>query len=126
MRVLRSLLWIDCGAGLLDGALTLAFSGWLSRLYALPVDLLIVMGVANVMYGTFSFSLARRGFRPRALIVLLVVANALWAGLCGLTAIVVAANASKFGLAHLLVESLLVGGLARLEWRNRELLLVAA
>ncbi|MBK7600251.1 MAG: hypothetical protein IPJ07_17720 [Acidobacteria bacterium] len=126
MRVFRSLLWIDCSAGLLNGALTLAFSGWLSRLYALPVDLLIVMGVANVAYGTFSFSLARRGVRPRALIVLLVVANALWAVLCGLTAIIVASNASRFGVAQLLVEGSLVGGLAALEWRNRELLLVAA
>lgn len=126
MRVFRSLLWIDCSAGLLNGVLTLAFSGWLSRLYALPVDLLIVMGVANVAYGTFSFSLARRGVRPRALIVLLVVANALWAVLCGLTAIIVASNASRFGVAQLLVEGSLVGGLAALEWRNRELLLVAA
>ena len=126
MRVLRSLLWIDCTAGLLNGALTLVFSGWLSALYALPVDLLIFMGVANVAYGTFSFSLARQGVRPRALVVLLVAANALWAVLCGLTAIVVASHASPFGVAHLLIEGSLVGGLAALEWRHRELLLVAA
>ena len=126
MRVLKSLLWIDCTAGLLNGALTLSFSGWLSRLYALPIDLLIVMGVANLAYGTFSFSLARRAVRPRALIVVLVVANGLWAGLCGLAAILFASSASKLGVAQLLVEGSLVGGLAALEWRNRELLLVAA
>ncbi|MBC7842442.1 MAG: hypothetical protein H7099_09015 [Gemmatimonadaceae bacterium] len=103
----------------------LAFSGWLSRLYALPVDLLVVMGVANVVYGTFSFALARRRVRPRALIVCLVMANALWAGSCALAAIMVAATASTFGLTHLLAESVLVGGLAGLEWRNREFLLVA-
>ncbi len=125
MRVLRSVLWIDCSAGLLNGAFTLAFSGWLSRLYALPVDLLIGMGVVNVGYGTFSFSLARRSVRPRALIGLLVAANALWAGLCMLTAIIVASNASKIGVAQLLLEGALVGGLAALEWRNRELLLIA-
>ncbi|MBK9708652.1 MAG: hypothetical protein IPO77_17100 [Acidobacteria bacterium] len=54
------------------------------------------------------------------------MANALWAVLCGLTAIIVASNASRFGVAQLLVEGSLVGGLAALEWRNRELLLVAA
>ncbi len=125
MRVLRSLLWIDCTAGLLNGAVTLAFAGWLSRLYALPLELLIVMGIANRSYGSFSLSLARRGIRPRALITLLVAANTVWAGLCGLTAIIFASQASTFGVAQLLVEGSLVGGLAALAWRYRELLLVA-
>ena len=126
MRVLPSLLWIDCTAGLLGGTLTLSLARWLSPLYALPVGLLVVMGVANLAYSAFSFSLARRRFRPRTLLALLVIANASWAGLCGLTAIVVAADATTFGLAHLILEGLFVVGLAGLEWRNREALLVAA
>jgi hypothetical protein len=125
VRVLRSLLWIDCSAGLLNGAITLVFARWLSQLYAVPVALLLIMGVANVVYGTYSFSLARRAVRPRALIVLLISANALWAGLCLVAAFIVASTASKLGVAQLLVEGTLVGGLAALEWRNRERLLVA-
>jgi hypothetical protein len=123
--LLRKLLWVDCGAALLAGAAVLSLSGWLSQLYALPQGLLVGMGVANLGYGTFSFSLARRARRPRPLIVLLVVANATWAVLCGLAAVLLAGTASAFGLAHLIGEGLFVGGLAGLEWRRRERLLVA-
>lgn len=122
----RQLLWIDCSAGLTVGILVLSLSGWLSRLYALPVSLLLGMGLANVAYGAFSYSLARRPVRPRALLVLLVAANASWAVFCAITALIVAPYASPVGLATLLFESLFVGGLAALEWRNREALLLAA
>jgi hypothetical protein len=116
---------VDCVAGLLVGVATLSLSAWLSRLYALPYALLIVMGVANLVYGAFSFSLARRDSRPRSLFVLLVMANGLWALLCGLAAVYFAGQASVYGLAHLLGEGLFVGGLAAWEWRQRERLLVA-
>lgn len=115
--MLRKLLWVDCCAAFLAGVAVLSLSGWLSHLYALPQGLLVGMGVANLGYGAFSFSLARRARRPRFLIVLLVVANATWAGLCGLAAVLLAATASAFGLAHLVGEGLFVGGLARLEWK---------
>jgi hypothetical protein len=121
----RKLLWVDCGAALLAGAAVLSLSGWLSRLYALPHELLVGMGAVNLAYGAFSFSLARRARRPRALIVLLVVANAVWAGLCGLAAVSLAGTASAFGLAHFVAEGLFVGGLAGLEWHQRERLLHA-
>lgn len=123
MRMVRSLLWIDCGAGLLAGALVVLCSAWLSRLYALPVALLLAIGIANLAYGAFSFSLARRAARPPALLALLVIANASWAVACGVMAVAVAPYASGWGLAHLLVEGLFVGGLAALEWRYRRFLL---
>ena len=126
MSLLRNLLWFDCGAALLAGFLMLSLSAWLSDLYALPHGLLIGIGVANLCYGAFSFSLARRARRPRSLIVLLVVANATWAVLCVLAAVLLAGTASAFGLAQLVGEGLFVGGLATLEWTQRERLLVAA
>jgi hypothetical protein len=126
MRLLRNLLWIDSGAALLAGVVVLALSGWLSELYALPRPLLLVMGAVNLAYGTYSGSLARRARRPYRLIVLLVAANATWAVLCGLAAVSLADTASMFGLAHLVGEGLFVGGLAALEWRERERLLFAA
>ena len=124
--MVRSLLWVDCSAGILAGAVVLSFSGWLSQLYALPVSLLVAMGIANVAYGTFSLSLALRTFRPRAQIEFLALANASWAALCGFTAVVVAERASRWGLAHLIVECALVGGLAGLEWRHRERLVLSS
>jgi hypothetical protein len=123
---MRDLLWVDCGAALLAGVAVLLLSSWLSQLYAMPRELLVGMGVANLAYGTYSLSLARRARRPRSLLVLLVVANATWAALCGLAAVRLAGTASAFGLAHLVGEGLFVGGLAALEWRRRERLLTAA
>ena len=115
-----ALLWVDCTAGIFAGVLVLAGSSWLSEFYALPRPLLAATGAANVAYGLFSFSLARRAARPRSLIVLLVVANALWAVFCVIVAAHFAATASLFGLAHLIGEAIVVGGLAVLEWRHRE------
>jgi hypothetical protein len=126
VRLLRHLLWIDCGAAALAGLAVLFLSGWLSRLYAVPRGLLVGMGVANLAYGAFSCSLARRARRPRPLLVLLVVANAAWAALCLVAAVRLAGTASAFGLAHLVGEGLFVGALAGLEWSQRARLLRAA
>ncbi len=124
-RLSTSLLWIDCTGGLIAGILMLSFSEWLSALHVLPIGLIVTMGVANVVYGTFSFSLARRALRPPKLLLLLVVANSLWAVLCAVTAVVVAADASIFGISHLALESVYVGGLGALQWRYRNSLFTA-
>jgi hypothetical protein len=121
--LLRNLLWVDCGAALLAGLAVLLLSGWLSQLYVLPRELLVAVGVVNLMYGTYSFSLARRSRRRRSLLVLLIVANATWAVLCALAAIVLSGRASAFGLAHFIGEGVFVGGLAVLEWSQRERLI---
>ena len=126
MSVLRHLLRIDCGAGLVAGSAMLSLSGWLAALYALPRELLVGMGMANLAYAAFSGSLARRARRPTSLIAALVAANATWAVLCLLAAVRLAGTASAFGLAHLVGEGLFVGALAALEWSQRERLRVAA
>lgn len=126
MNRYKSLLWIDCTGGLTVGAFVLAFANWLSTLYALPLTLVYVMGAANLAYGTFSLSLARRAVRPRSLLLLLVAANLTWAVLCGVAAAVFAAEASAFGLAQLLLEGVFVGGLGLLEWKHLDDLLTAA
>ncbi len=124
--IARRLLWVDCGAGLLVGALVLALSEWLARWYDLPQPLVIGNGVTNIAYAAFSFSLARRARRPPSLLVLLVVANATWAALCVIAAILMADQASLLGMTHLLAEGVFVGGLAAVEWSYRGQLLVRA
>jgi len=122
MRFPNSLLWIDSRAGLLVGATVLAFStGW-SRLYGLPHALVVTMGIANVVYGMYSFLLARRAERPRTALLLLIGANATWAVMCFALALHFAASASALGTGVLLFEGVFVGGLAALEWRHRETL----
>jgi hypothetical protein len=122
----RKLLWVDCTAAALAGAAVLAFSGWLSRLYALPRDLLLLIGAVNLLYGCYSFSLALRPRRPKPLLNVLVFANLAWAAVCLVLAAVFWQPATPFGLAQLIGEAVFVGGLAGLEWRNRDQLLTAA
>jgi len=117
--ILRRLLWIDCTAGAVAAAAMFVLSSWLSRLYGLPRGVLLFMGAANLLYASYSFSLARRAARPMYLIKLLVYANATWVLVCFGLAMRFREQATGFGLAHLVGEALFVGGLAALEWNQR-------
>ena len=126
MNIRRNLLWIDGLGAALAGVLTLALMGWLSELYDLPRNLLLLIGVVNLLYGSFSLPLARRRQRPLVLIQLLAVANLAWAlFFCFRWAYVYSDTASLFGLAHFVGEGIWVGGLGVLEWRWRESLQTA-
>jgi hypothetical protein len=113
-------LWIDCAGGLIVGLAVLLLNTFLSDLYALPGVVVVIMGVANLAYGCYSLSLACRAERPRSLLVALVVANATWAAVCLIAATWFAGTATVFGLAHLVGEGVWVGGLAAVEWQQRE------
>lgn len=74
-RLLKKLLWVDCiGAGFV-GVTVIAISGQLSELEGLPQKVLLFTGAMNLLYGTYSFSLAIREIRPLPQIKLLVIAN---------------------------------------------------
>lgn len=118
---MKNLLWVDC----VVGAAVLALSGWLSRLYGLPRGFLLFIGAGNLLYASYSFVLASSNRRPIASINALVIANLAWALVCVYLAVGVARSPTVFGLAHLLGESVFVAGLASLEWRWREQLVVA-
>jgi hypothetical protein len=126
MRIIRNLLWIDCIAGALAGVLVLLLSDWLSRLYSLPPRLLIFMGLVNLIYASYSFSLAIRRARPKALIILLAVANGTWTLVCLALATHFFETATFLGIGLLVFEAIFVGGLASLEWKWRDHLLSAA
>ena len=123
--VIANLLWIDSGAAALAGSLCLLLSERLSVLHALPQELLQLIGVVNLLYAAYSFSLAIRARRPRWLITLLVLANSAWALVCLGMAASFAGTASVFGIAQLLGEAVFVAGLAGLEWKWRGRLLRA-
>ena len=122
MHRLRDLLWLDAAAGLTVGVLTLALYRWAEPLYGLPDGALAAIGAANLGYGLFSLSLARRARRPMGRIVALVAANALWAGLCTVALVAWWGTAGALGLLHLGAEAAFVGGLAAAEWRRRDAL----
>lgn len=126
MGIAKNLLWIDCTAAALAGGAVLLLAPWLGTLHGLPPGLLTLIGVANLLYGGYSFSLAIRGRRPQALIAVLVVANAAWSLACVGMAVHFSGTATWFGLAHLVGEALFVGGLAASEWGWRQQLLWAS
>lgn len=119
---MRNLLWIDCVAAGVVGVSVVVLSGWLSELEGLPQSTLMFTGIVNLLYGCYSFSLARRAERPLGLIKVLVTANFAWVPVCiGLT-IAHSNSMTMFGYVHLLGEAAFVGTLALLEWRYRDLI----
>jgi hypothetical protein len=117
-----NLLWIDCIAGGMVGIATLSLSRWLDNWYGLPQNLIVLIGIANLLYASYSFSLALLPKRLKVLIRLLIAANLIWAVWCLVWAFRFHMTASVLGLLHLVLEALFVGGLAGLEWRWREAL----
>ena len=120
MNLRRKLLWVDCTAGAVVGVAVLLLDGWLSAWYELPQRLVFSMGVTNLVYACYSFSLVVRQERPKTLIRLLVVANLAWSLLLLYWITIFIGTASPLGVAFLLLEALFVGGLAVLEWRSQE------
>ncbi len=96
----------------------LTFHRWLSDLYALPAELLLVIGIANLAYACVSFRLAMRSSGDRVpFLRVIAAANIGWGVACAVMAAVWFDKASVFGMAQLVGESILVGGLGVLEWR---------
>lgn len=121
----RKLLWVDCSGAALAGVLVIAFRGWLSRLEGLPQELLLATGAVNLLYASYSFSLAVRPERPMLLITLLVFANLAWAMACLVLVALFSATATPYAFVHFVGEAIYVGGLALLEWRHRDSLLTS-
>ena len=121
--IFRNLLWFDCIAGASVGLLVLLFSKWLTELYALPWELVLAMGIANLVYASYSFSLAiQKPPRPMYRIVLLAAANMAWTIPCFAMAMVFWGQATPFGQIQLIGEGLFVGILGYLEWYWRRAL----
>lgn len=120
MLVARHLLWIDSAAAATAGTTVLLLGAWLSEVYRLPPGLLQFIGAVNLLYASYSFSLAIRSDRPRSRLYLLILGNAMWVGACVAMALQFAGDSSLLAQAHLFGEALFVGTLAACEWRRRE------
>lgn len=117
---LRQVLWADFTAGSVGGSLLLVLSSWLQAIYSIPRLLLLVMGVAGLLYAALAFAVV--AFRPVpsfARVGWLGSANLVWAALCVVAALVLAGTASPLGLAHLVLEAVFVAWLGINELRLR-------
>ena len=122
MNLRYRILWIDGIAALLAGIFVLLTTDWLTEWYNMPREMLLFIAVVNLTYATYSLSIAMLKKRPLVLIIILVIANLIWATNCLRLAVIFSDNASIFGLTHLVGEAMFVGGLAYLEWRYRKIL----
>lgn len=117
--LVRNLLWLDGGAGLAVGALGLLLNRFLADLYKLPDSLLFAMSAANLLYASYSLTLASRKRRPMPMILILIAANAAWGCFCVYLLFRHWPAPSAFGVAQLALEAIFVAGLAALEWHYR-------
>ncbi len=118
----RKILWVDCGAGGVVGALMLVLRDPLVDLYDFPLALVTFIAAANLTYASYSLTLALRALAnktpSRRAIDVLVIANLLWAVACAVMLSVTFRQASLFGLAHIALEGLFVAALAVTEHRQ--------
>ena len=112
---LRPLLWFDCAAAAIGGTAMLALAGLLATLFGLPRVVVVFIGLVNLAYGAFSFSLARQPSPARGRVRALVTANLLWVGVCVVMAIYFAGPESWLGASYMLAEGFFVGLLATVE-----------
>jgi len=114
---LRRLLWFDCSAAAIAGTAMLALAGFLAPLFGLPRAVVVFTGIVNLVYGAFSFSLARQPSPAPGRVKLLVVANYSWAGVCLVMALYFAGPGSWPGVSYMLAEGFFVALLATIEAR---------
>ena len=126
MRDACKLLWIDCTSAALAGASVLALSKWLSGLYALPLGIVVFMGIVNMLYACYSFTLAALIARRKSMITLLVAGNLAWALICLGFVATFSETVTNFGIGLLVAEATFVSVLALFEWRYRDQLVAAA
>ncbi len=118
----RSILAIDSVAGLCGGLFVLTLSTPLAEWYALPNQVLVFNGVANLVYGCYSGALAAiaffRGQVPRRFWINgLICANSGWSVVCATLIAINQASISAPGTAHIAFEGAFVATLALLEFR---------
>ena len=114
------ILWLDCVGGLLVGVLVLCFHSWLSRLEGLPESMVVVMGLANLVYGLFSLFVTTRPVRPARLIQTLAVANLFWLVVCVGVVLVWWDVITSVGVSLIVGEGVYVATLGAVEWLWRE------
>ena len=119
MLSLRALLWIDCSAAAAVGAsgLVLSASGYFVSLTGFPGWLLVLVGCANILYASYSFSIASAARHSARAVRFLVLANAVWSLVCVSMVTALSSSATLLGMSYLIGEAAFVASLAYFEWR---------
>lgn len=58
MKIAQHILWIDSIVVAFPGLIVLLIAQWLSQLYHLPKGIIVFVGCVNLLYVSYSFTLA--------------------------------------------------------------------
>lgn len=114
----QNILWLDCIGGLVAGILILIFRELISDLDSLPIQIIVLVGFTNLVYGSFSLWVTTRIRRPARLIRILATANIFWLAVCLTIVVLYWREISLFGTVHKIGEGVYVAflGFLELKW----------
>lgn len=115
---LRKVLWADVFLGGATGIAGLALYGWWSRFLGLPVKLVLVVAAVTGLYALFALSLVIMKPIQGRKVRWLVVTNWVWTVVSVGLLLYYFSGATVFGKAFLVLQIVVVGGLAWLEGRH--------
>lgn len=107
---------LDAVATAATGAVMLLFASELESLLHLPSTLMIAAAVFMLAYALVIAVLSRRESLPRWAVWTVIVGNAVWAVDCTALAFVGWLAPSALGVAFLLLQAVVVAGLAELQY----------
>lgn len=113
------ILWVDCLGGLVVGLLVLFGREQICEWENLPLSIVVGMGAANLLYGSFSLYVTLQQRRPRRLVEMLAVANIAWLLVCLAIVLKHSSEMSLVGFVHVIGEGVYVAALGIMEWSWR-------
>ncbi|VEL97943.1 hypothetical protein ALT761_02959 [Alteromonas sp. 76-1] len=114
-----NVLHIDGSAGLAVGLVLFALAEWVSELYRLPLNVILFLASANILYGCYALALALSNQRSLMAIKVLSIANSVWVVICVAIVVLYVQTLSPVGFLFIGGEALFVGVLAIYEWKKR-------
>ncbi|WP_249310647.1 MULTISPECIES: hypothetical protein [unclassified Pseudoalteromonas] len=110
---------MDGAAGFSVGVLLFALLEWVSVLYNLPVNIVVLLASANVIYGINALNLAFLVAKPVYTITVLAIGNVVWAFICIAIVLYYVQTASLIGIMFIVLEAGFVIILAYYEFKLR-------
>jgi hypothetical protein len=114
---LKKILWADFILGFIT-AVILAIYKPLAIFLGLPADLLLMIAAVTFLYSLLAFYLAMQAIPSGRLVRILVIANWAWTVVSVILLMLFIAEATIFGVVFLVLQVVVVGGLAWLEGRE--------
>jgi uncharacterized protein with PQ loop repeat len=114
---IRRLLWIDFIMGGVNGILGIIFCNFLRALFEIPSNIIMMISVVTLLYALVACILAQGKTLNVKLTKALILANWIWVLVSLVLIYLFIAEASVLGRVFLLLQVIVVGGLAYLEGR---------